>query len=60
MRRAVVFIRELVPRVAIACTARALYGPHFAELLRTPPRSTFVAVGSAVEVHAGRSIQPLT
>ena len=36
--------------------ATALYGPHFAELLRTPPRSAFVAVGSAVEVHVGQRI----
>ena len=82
MRRAVVFVRELVPRVAIAWTARAIYnepylavpmshaialdhghggraqyyGPHFADLLRTAPRSAFVAVGSAVEVHVGQRI----
>ena len=36
--------------------ATALYGPHFADLLRTPPRSAFVAVGSAVEVHVGARI----
>ena len=36
--------------------ATALYGPHFADLLRTAPRSAFVAVGSAVEVHVGQRI----
>ena len=36
--------------------ATALYGPHFADLLRTTPRSAFVAVGSAVEVHVGARI----
>lgn len=36
--------------------ATALYGAHFADLLRTPPRSAFVAVGSAVEVHVGARI----
>ena len=33
--------------------ATALYGPHFADLLRQPAQSAFVAVGSAVEVHVG-------
>jgi uncharacterized protein YqjF (DUF2071 family) len=37
-------------------TADALYGPDFARLLAGPPRSTFVAVGSEVVVHAGRRI----
>ena len=36
--------------------ATALYGPHFADLLRTSPRSAFVAAGSAVEVHVGQTI----
>lgn len=38
--------------------ATVLYGAHFADLLRTPPRSAFVAEGSAVEVHVGQRIQP--
>jgi hypothetical protein len=38
--------------------ATALYGPQFASLLSTPPRSAFVAVGSAVEVHVGQRIHP--
>ncbi len=37
--------------------ATALYGPGFAGLLRTPPRSAFAAVGSGVEVHMGQRIQ---
>jgi uncharacterized protein len=45
---------------AFSGDATALYGAHFADLLRTPPRSAFVAVGSAVEVHVGRTIQALT
>lgn len=36
--------------------ATALYGPHFAGLLRGSPRTAFVAVGSAVEVHVGRRL----
>ena len=38
--------------------ATHLYGAGFAALLAQPPRSAFVAVGSPVEVHAGRRIQP--
>ena len=38
---------------AFSGDATALYGAHFAALLRTPPRSAFVAVGSEVEVHVG-------
>jgi hypothetical protein len=40
--------------------ATALYGTDFAGLLRTPPRSAFVAVGSAVEVHVGQRIHAHT
>jgi len=34
----------------------ALYGAEFAEVLRSPPRSAFVALGSAVAVHHGKKI----
>lgn len=36
--------------------ATALYGADFAALLRQPPRSAFVAVGSEVRVHVGARI----
>ena len=35
----------------------ALYGPAFADVLAAPPRSAFLAVGSAVAVHRGRRIE---
>jgi hypothetical protein len=41
------------------CDAAALYGPGFAECLAAPPRSAFVAEGSAVTVYAGTRI-PVT
>ncbi|BCS34935.1 hypothetical protein TBR22_A41610 [Luteitalea sp. TBR-22] len=34
--------------------AGSLYGPAFAGVLAQPPRSAFIAVGSAIEVHRGR------
>jgi uncharacterized protein len=36
--------------------AARLYGGAFAEVLALPPRSAFVAVGSAVEVYGGRRL----
>jgi uncharacterized protein len=33
-----------------------LYGPRFGSLLAEPPRSAFVAAGSAVSVHAGQRV----
>ena len=33
-----------------------LYGPDFAAVLATPPRSAFVAVGSEIAVHHGRRL----
>ena len=36
--------------------ATALYGPEFAALLREPPRSAFIAVGSEVAVYVGERI----
>jgi hypothetical protein len=36
--------------------ADGLYGGQFASILRHPPRSAFVAVGSPVEVQVGRRI----
>jgi uncharacterized protein YqjF (DUF2071 family) len=35
------------------CDVAALYGPAFAPFLSAPPRSAFVAIGSAVTVRAG-------
>lgn len=35
-----------------------LYGPEFAAALAGPPRSAFLAEGSAVTVHRGRAITP--
>jgi hypothetical protein len=34
-----------------------LYGPTFAEALRDPPTSAFLAEGSAVSVHLPRRIE---
>lgn len=38
------------------CDVRAVYGAGFAEWLSRPPRSAFVAEGSAVAVHRGRRL----
>jgi uncharacterized protein YqjF (DUF2071 family) len=38
------------------CDALGLYGPRFTECLAAPPRSAFLAEGSAVEVHPGRRL----
>jgi hypothetical protein len=35
-------------------TSPGLYGPAFADALAAPPRSAFLAEGSAVAVHRGR------
>jgi len=43
-RRGVVFLKQIVPGASMALVALA------------PPISTFVAVGSAVTLHAGRTI----
>ncbi|MBX3411615.1 MAG: DUF2071 domain-containing protein [Pirellulales bacterium] len=39
------------------CDARALYGSTFAEALRQPPASAFLADGSAVDVHQGTRLR---
>jgi len=36
--------------------AAALYGPAFAEILRRPPASAFIAEGSPVRIYTGRQI----
>jgi uncharacterized protein YqjF (DUF2071 family) len=38
------------------CDVRAVYGAGFAECLRGPPRSAFLAEGSAVTVYRGRCL----
>src|SRR5437588_691677 len=50
-RRGVVFIRELVPRRAIAVVARNFYGQKFVKSLQQAPRSAFIADGSPITVH---------
>jgi uncharacterized protein len=51
VRRGVTFIRELVPRIAIAATARAIYNEPY-----RPPASAFLADGSDVTVFAPRRL----
>lgn len=46
-----------VPGAMFAGDGTRLYGDDFAGLLATPPRSAFLAVGSAVEVFPGRSLE---
>jgi hypothetical protein len=43
-------------RSAFECDVTAVYGAGFAESLRGPPRSAFLAEGSAVTVYGGRRI----
>jgi len=45
-----------VPGAGFAGHAAALYGPAFGDVLSAPPRSAFVAVGSAVTVYPGRPL----
>ena len=52
-RRGVVFVREIVPKLAIAAVARALYSEPFREVLAQKPRSAFVAEGSPILVRRG-------
>jgi uncharacterized protein len=40
------------------CDVRRVYGPGFAECLTDPPRSAFLAEGSAVTVYQGRRLAP--
>ncbi len=42
----------------LACDAAGLYGPAFAEALAVPPRSAFLAAGSAVTVYRPRRLPP--
>jgi hypothetical protein len=41
----------------LECDAGAVYGRAFEDALRLPPRSAFVAEGSAVTVRGGRRIR---
>ena len=41
---------------SVDCDVDALYGPQFAEALRSKPQSAFLADGSAVTVHSGKRI----
>ncbi len=64
-RRGVVFVKEIVPRQAIATAARVfynenyvaremrVYGKQFVECLRVKPTSAFVAEGSPIIVRKG-------
>jgi uncharacterized protein len=45
------------PTATFTGDATKLYGAGFAALLRQPPQSAFVAVGSAVEVYPGQRIR---
>jgi len=42
---------------ALDCDVRSVYGAAFAECLAGPPRSAFLAEGSAVTVHRGRHLR---
>jgi uncharacterized protein YqjF (DUF2071 family) len=42
-----------VTRASVSGPVSSLYGAAFAEILASPPRSAFIAVGSAVTVHRG-------
>lgn len=41
---------------SLDCDVRAVYGARFVEALEGPPRSAFVATGSAVSVYRGRKL----
>lgn len=43
---------------ALRCDVAALYGPQFVAALAAPPRSVFLAEGSAIAVHRGRPLPP--
>lgn len=45
-----------VTRAGLDCDVARLYGPPFVEALSAPPRSAFVAAGSAVAVYPGRRV----
>jgi hypothetical protein len=47
-----------VEEAALLCDAGALYGTAFAEVLSKPPRSAFLAEGSAVQVYRATKIAP--
>jgi len=47
------------PSASFSGPAASLYGPAFAEILSSPPRSAFVAVGSDVAVYPGRRLERL-
>jgi len=60
-RRGVVFVREFVPRHAIALIARALYNePYTAARIDTFDRSSDSAVERTTELHWGRRVHRLT
>ena len=45
-----------VERAQLDCDVKAVYGAGFAESLRAPPRSAFLAEGSVVTVYRGRRL----